>query len=252
MIILNSDWPWSWGRWLLWAALLTFLPRGAKRMFSFISSRFTFIPPAFFPPFDVLFLAEFYSKVRGLKLWFHIGHLSFIFFFTFFLNSHSKAPHHLTSHPSHLPAASISKFLSIFEYYIGFTELWETKCISMHPSPLQRLFANFSPLWIYFFIRDLIYRSSRKVAHIPLDKFKQLMLKNFSEILTMLEIRCPAKHLFISQKHFSLYMKGWATCSPSYWKCKRHWYVCLTERLENLNKYGSTGGRLEYQNNSKS
>lgn len=37
------------------------------------------------------------------------------------------------------------------------------------------------------------------------------MLKNFAKILTQLEIRCPVKHLVISQKHFSFYVKTRAT-----------------------------------------
>lgn len=111
-------------------------------------------------------------------------------FYFFPLNSHAKSPHHPTSHSSHLPAASISKFLSIPEFYISFRELWKTKYISINTSvasskALCQFFSSVSIL----FIRDLICLRSGKTAQVPLDSFKQMMLQHFSGILTQLEIR---------------------------------------------------------------
>lgn len=164
--------------------------------------------------------------MRGLK---HCLIPCWSFFFFSSLNSHSKAPHHPASHPSHLPAASISKFLSILEYYINFRELWKPKYVSVNTSVASsKAVCQFFSSVSILFIRDLVCHRSGKMAQVPLDYFR-LMLKKLSGILTQLEIRCPGKHLFISQKHFSFYVEAWATCSPNHWKCERQCQVCLSQ-----------------------
>lgn len=116
-------------------------------VFSFIRAGVAFIPSSLF--FHVLFFWVPFSKVKGIKLslipfWIYI----YIYFFCF-LNSHSKVPHQPTSHPSHLPAASISKFLRILEYYINFTELLKTKFILINTSVASlKAFANSFPQWV--------------------------------------------------------------------------------------------------------
>lgn len=205
----------------------------------------------FLPPFS--FTSHFSLSLLLQNERFKTLSDSILVFFFFPLNSHAKSPHHPTSHSSHLPAASISKFLSIREFYINFRELWKTKYISINTSvasskALCQFFSSVSIL----FIRDLICHRSGKTAQVPLDSFKQMMLQHFSEILTQLEIRWPVKHIFISQKHFSLHVKFWATCSPNHWKRERHQYICFTKGWRIRTKWTLQLGRLEYKKYSKS
>lgn len=168
-----------------------------------------------------------------------------LFFFPA-LNSYAKSPHHPTSHSSHLPAASISKFLSIPEFYINFRELWKTKYISINTSVASLMaFGQFFSSVSVLFIRGFICHRSGKTAQVLLDSFKQMMLQHFSDILTQLEIRWPVKHIFICQKHFAFHVNVWATCSPNHWKWGRHQCICFTKGWGIRAKWTLQLGHLE-------
>lgn len=184
-IILNSDCPRSLGHWQMWAALLTVHSTGRKRgilwcvLFHSVFFQLSLKVPFYF---SLLFLSrpvfsEFsFSKVRGLKLcW-----IPFWSVFFFPLNSYVKSPHHPTSHSSHLPAASISKFLSIPEFYINFRELRKTKYISINTSvaSLKALCQFFSSVNVLF-IKGLICHRLDITAQVLLDSFKQMILQHF-------------------------------------------------------------------------